>query len=110
MVPVITLVARKEIAAGFALAGFTLCAGFYFSMLAGQGGTALFRIFGVIAYAIVLKYTVALGQRRGFPLKGEGGQLHTVNLARNLVASAMVFVGVIWLSGLLIIPMAKALR
>ena len=68
------IITRKEMVAGLALAAVTLCAGFYFSMLAGgEGGTVLLRTFGLIACAIVLKYTFALGRARGFPARDEEG-------------------------------------
>ena len=49
------IVTRKEILAGFAVAGITLCLGFYFCMTAGgEAGTALMRIFSLLAVLIVL--------------------------------------------------------
>ncbi len=91
---------RKEIAAGFALAALTLCAGFWFSVRAGElGATALMRIFGLIAILIVVKYTFALGRLRGFPARRGDGRLHFENCLRNLFAAAIVFFCVMWLSG-----------
>ena len=88
----------KEIAAGFACAAATLFAGFYFSMRFGSEeigrqdiGTMFWRGFGLIAGAIILKYTFALGRLRGFAVERADGTIDLDNFIRTLVASALVF-------------------
>ncbi len=82
----------KEIAGGFALAGITLCLGVFFSAKAGdEGGTALMRIFNIVAVLTVLKFTFAWGRRRGFPARKEDGSIAISHVLRNLVMSAIVW-------------------
>jgi len=81
----------REIAAGFALAGLTLCLGMYFSMEAGEyGGDTIFRLFEAVAVLIVLRVTGAWGRRRGFPARKEDGHIVILNVLRNLVMSAIM--------------------
>lgn len=82
----------KEIAAGFALAGLTLCLGVYFSMKAGEaGGTSIIRLFHAVAVLVVLRVTFAWGRRRGFPARKEDGHIVISNVLRNLVMAAIMW-------------------
>ena len=92
------IITRKEIAAGFAVAGATLCFGIYFSTKAGgEGGTAIIRIFYFLAVFIVLKFTFAWGRIRGFPAKREDGRVAISHVMRNLVMSVIVWCALILL-------------
>ncbi len=82
----------KEIATGFALAGFTLCLGTFLATKAGDmGGTALMRISYALAVLIVLKFTFAWGRYRGFPARARDGSIAISNVVRNLVMAAIVW-------------------
>lgn len=82
----------KEIAGGFALAGITLCLGVFFSVKAGdQGGTAVMRLFYLVAILTVLKFTFAWGRLRGFPARREDGSIALSHVFRNLVMAAIVW-------------------
>ena len=82
----------KEIAAGFALAGITLCLGTFFAVKAGdEGGTALLRLFYIVSVFIVLKFTFAWGRCRGSPAKNEDGSIAISHVLRNLVMAAIVW-------------------
>ncbi len=88
----------KEIVAGFAVAGVTLCLGIYFSMKAGgDTGTLLIRVFYVLAALIVLKFTFAWGCMRGFPTRRQDGSIAVSHLMRNLVMSAIVWCALLFL-------------
>lgn len=102
----------KEIIAGFALASGTLCLGFYLGVKVGGdvGGTLLMRGFSLLAVGIVLKYTFALGRLRGFPARRADASIDGVNLVRNLVASAIVFFCVVFLSGPFIAAVIRPAR
>jgi hypothetical protein len=83
----------KEIAAGFALAGLTMCLGVYFSVKAGDGagGRSLIQLFNAVAVLIVLKVTFAWGRLRGFPARQDDGHIAFSNVLRNLVMAAIMF-------------------
>jgi hypothetical protein len=102
---------RKEIAAGLLLAAITLCAGTYFAVAAGEVAfTNLVRLFTVVAFGIVLKYTFAMGRRRGFAVRKEDGSFDVSNLLRNLVASVLVMLGVAWVSSPVIMQIVSAVH
>lgn len=87
-----TTITPKGIASGFALAGLTLSVGVYCGVKAGDdGGTALLRLFYIVAVLIVLKYTFAWGRRRGFPVRREDGSIAISHVFRNLVMAAIVW-------------------
>jgi hypothetical protein len=83
---------HKEIAAGYLLAGVTLCLGFYFGIKAeGEIGTMFVRGFYLLAVLIVLKFTFAWGRSRGFAARREDGSIAISHVLRNLVMAAIVF-------------------
>lgn len=82
----------KEIAVGFALAGLTLCLGTFLAIKAGDvGGTALLRIFYIVAVLIVLKFTFAWGQYRGFPARREDGSIVISHVLWSFVMALIVW-------------------
>jgi hypothetical protein len=94
--PNITL---KEIIGGYALAGLTLCLGFFFSFSLGpyqlqsiDVGSLFLKLFYFLALGIVLNFTCALGGLRGFPLRREDGGIVFSHLLRILVMTAIVWV------------------
>lgn len=106
------VITPKEIIAGFALAAGTLCLGFYLGVKVGPDnvGTLFMRGFGLLAVAIIVKYTFAWGRLRGFPARRADASIHGGNLARNLVASAIVCLGVVFISGPFIAALARMAR
>jgi hypothetical protein len=105
-------ITRKELAAGFALSGACLCAGAYFSVRIPQelASTTVMRLFTLIACAIILKYTFAVGRSRGFPVRREDASIDFSNLLRNLVASAIVFLCLILVSGPIVMALVSSAR
>jgi hypothetical protein len=94
-----TPVTPTEIASGFACAVATLCLGLYLSVKAGgEAGTLLIRIFYILAVLIVLRFTFAWGQIRGFPLRGHDGGIALSHVLRNLVMAAIVWVVLLFIS------------
>ena len=95
MIRIITL---KEITAGYALAGISLCLGFYFSIKVGdEHGGAFLKIFYLLAALIVLNFTFAWGRLRGFAATRNDGSLALGHVVRNLVMSAIVWMGVLFI-------------
>ena len=92
---------EKEILGGYAVAGASIILGVYLGLKINDGHADAFvvRLFTIIAALVVLKYTFEWGRRRGFPVGRADGGIAVGNLFRNLVASAVVFFGLIWLSG-----------
>jgi len=109
MSPTIT---RKELAAGFALAGVCLCAGAYFSVRIPQAfaSTTVLRLFILTACAIILKYTFAVGRARGFPVRRGDASLDFTNLLRNLAASVIAFGCLIFVSAPVILALVNSAR
>jgi hypothetical protein len=82
---------HKEIAAGYLVAGVTLCLGIYFGMnIEGNIGTMLVRGFYLLAVLIVLKFTFAWGRIRGFAARREDGSIAVSHVLRNLVMAGIV--------------------
>lgn len=102
----------KEIIGGYAIAAATLCLGYYLSVKIAQEAVAtlLFRGLGVLAVALILKYTFAWGRLRGFAVKRKDGGIDGLNLCRTLVAAAIVLVCVVLLSGPVILALVKSAR
>ena len=85
----------KEIAAGYALAGITLCLGIYLGIKMGdEPGSTFTKVFYWLAVLIVMNFTFACGRIRGFSAKREDGSIAFGHVIRNLVMSAIVWVGV----------------
>jgi hypothetical protein len=85
----------KEITAGYALAGICFCLGLYFSLKVGdEHGGAFLKLFYLVGALIVLKFTFAWGRMRGFAARREDGSFIVSHVLRNLVMSAIVWMGV----------------
>jgi hypothetical protein len=87
-------VTYKEIAGGYILAVATLCLGVFLGtkVQGTEAGSFIPRGFTLLAVFIVLKYTFAWGQLRGFAAKRADGRIDLDHVVRNLAMSALVWV------------------
>jgi hypothetical protein len=93
-----TLTSTK-LAAGYAVAGATLCLGLFFSMKADdEAGTLIIRGAYLLAALIVLKLTFAWGHARGFPVLREDGSIAVSHVLRNLVMAIIVGASLLFIS------------
>ena len=88
------IVNQKTFVTALVAAALTVCAGVYLSVGIGSdtAATLVVRIFSLIAFAIILKYTLVIGRIRGYPIRKTDGSIHLSNLARNVVAALILFV------------------
>jgi hypothetical protein len=106
--PMSRIITLKEITAGYVLAGVTLCLGFYFSLKVGdEYGGAFLKIFNLLAALVILNFPFAGGRWRGFAVRREDGSIALGHVVRNLVMSVIVWMGVVFISAPLAMPVFR---
>jgi hypothetical protein len=110
-IPMSQSITFKEIAAGYAVAGITLCLGLYLGMkVRGDAGCLFITGSYLLAVFIILNFTFAWGRLRGFAAKKDDGGIAVSHIIRNLVMAALVWVMFsffIWPFAMLVVMLAR---
>jgi hypothetical protein len=94
---------EREILASYLLAAVTIVLGFFLYLrlgsAAGPAGSIILRGSYFVALGIVFHGTVVWGHRRGYYLQREDGRINYTHLLRVLVMTGIVWLGVCFCSG-----------